>query len=82
MHSENKLQKFWRHIGIYAYTANSLKVFSNGEPSKTEIKYKLEQLRAFDLGINIIVDEADTIPGPDVDTQYDLETVRRIFRSF
>ncbi|MDC0186010.1 3-deoxy-manno-octulosonate cytidylyltransferase [Gammaproteobacteria bacterium] len=82
VHSENKLQKFWRHIGIYAYTANSLKVFSNGEPSKTEIKYKLEQLRAFDLGINIIVDEADTIPGPDVDTQYDLETVRRIFRSF
>ena len=80
--SDNKKQKFWRHIGIYAYTKNSLNVFSNGEPSETEMKYKLEQLRAFDLGIRIIVDEANKTPGPDVDTQYDLETVRKIFRSF
>jgi CMP-2-keto-3-deoxyoctulosonic acid synthetase len=56
-------------------------VFSNGEPSENEIKYKLEQLRAFDLGMNIIVDEADKIPGPDVDTIEDLEAVRRIFQS-
>ena len=79
-HKDEK-RKFWRHIGIYAYTRNSLKVFSNGEPSENEIKYKLEQLRAFDLGMNIIVDEADKIPGPDVDTIEDLEAVRRIFQS-
>ena len=80
IHKDEK-RKFWRHIGIYAYTRNSLKVFSNGEPSENEIKYKLEQLRAFDLGMNIIVDEADKIPGPDVDTIEDLEAVRRIFQS-
>ena len=79
-HKDEK-RKFWRHIGIYAYTRNSLKVFSNGEPSENEIKYKLEQLRAFDLGMNIIVDEAEKIPGPDVDTIEDLEAVRRIFQS-
>jgi len=79
-HKDEK-RKFWRHIGIYAYTRNSLKVFSNGEPSENEIKYKLEQLRAFDLGMNIIVDEAEKIPGPDVDTIKDLEAVRRIFQS-
>ena len=79
-HKDEK-RKFWRHIGIYAYMRNSLKVFSNGEPSENEIKYKLEQLRAFDLGMNIIVDEAEKIPGPDVDTIKDLEAVRRIFQS-
>ena len=79
-HKDEK-RKFWRHIGIYSYTRNSLKVFSNGEPSENEIKYKLEQLRAFDLGMNIIVDEAEKIPGPDVDTIEDLEAVRRIFQS-
>lgn len=80
IHKDEK-RKFWRHIGIYAYTRNSLKVFSNAEPSENEIKYKLEQLRAFDLGMNIIVDEAEKIPGPDVDTIQDLEAVRRIFQS-
>lgn len=80
IHKDEK-RKFWRHIGVYAYTRNSLKVFSNAEPSENEIKYKLEQLRAFDLGMNIIVDEAEKIPGPDVDTIEDLEAVRRIFQS-
>ena len=78
---KDKKRKFWRHIGVYAYTRNSLKVFSNAEPSENEIKYKLEQLRAFDLGMNVIVDEAEKIPGPDVDTIHDLEAVRRIFQS-
>ena len=80
IHKDEK-RKFWRHIGVYAYTRNSLKAFSNAEPSENEIKYKLEQLRAFDLGMNIIVDEAEKIPGPDVDTIQDLEAVRRIFQS-
>ena len=46
------------------------------------MKYNLEQLRAFDLGISIIIDEAEKNPGPDVDTNDDLEAVRRIYRSF
>ena len=77
-----KKKKFWRHIGIYAYTRDSLKVFSDAQPSKNEMKYNLEQLRAFDLGISIIIDEAEKNPGPDVDTNDDLEAVRRIYRSF
>lgn len=77
-----KKKKFWRHIGIYAYTRDSLKVFSDAQPSKNEIKYNLEQLRAFDLGISIIIDEAEKNPGPDVDTNDDLKAVRRIYRSF
>ena len=68
----------WRHIGIYAYTIEALKIFSQHPRTKSEIEARLEQLRAFDLEMKIIIEEAVIPPGPDVDTEDDLHKVRRI----
>ena len=68
----------WRHIGIYAYTIKALKIFSQHPRTKSEIEARLEQLRAFDLEMKIIIEEAVIPPGPDVDTEEDLHKVRRI----
>ena len=46
-----------------------------------EIEGRLEQLRAFDLKMKIIVEEALIPPGPDVDTEEDLHVVRTIFNT-
>tara|TARA_B100000953_G_C17856928_1_gene370280 strand:- start:472 stop:618 length:147 start_codon:yes stop_codon:yes gene_type:complete len=44
-----------------------------------EIEAKLEQLRAFDMDMKIIIEEAVITPGPDVDNEKDLNVVRSIF---
>ena len=44
-------------------------------------KEKLEQLRAYTLGLKIIVAESRTPPGPDVDTQEDLQLVNSIYKN-
>ena len=77
--SLNEKIRQWRHIGIYAYTLKALKIFSKHPRTKLEIEASLEQLRAFDLKMKIIIEEAQISPGPDVDTEQDLSTVRRIF---
>jgi 3-deoxy-manno-octulosonate cytidylyltransferase (CMP-KDO synthetase) len=70
-----------RHIGIYAYNVLSLKRFSLSPQSEDEKKEKLEQLRAYSLNMRIKVEEAQSIPGPDVDTQDDLKLVQSIFQN-
>jgi len=72
---------YLRHIGIYAYKRSSLQLFSNHDPSLDEEKEKLEQLRAYTLGLKIIVAESRTPPGPDVDTQEDLQLVNSIYKN-
>ena len=49
--------------------------------SLDEEKEKLEQLRAYALGLKIIVEESRTSPGPDVDTQEDLQLVNSIYKN-
>ena len=61
-----------RHIGIYAYRVAILRKFSLSPQSEDEKKEKLEQLRAYSLNMSIKVEEAESIPGPDVDTPDDL----------
>ena len=70
-----------RHIGIYAYNVLSLKRFSLSPQSDDEKKEKLEQLRAYSLNMRIKVEEAQSIPGPDVDTQDDLKLVQSILQN-
>ena len=72
---------YLRHIGIYAYKRSSLQLFSNHGPSLDEEKEKLEQLRAYTLGLKIIIAESRTPPGPDVDTQEDLQLVNSIYKN-
>ena len=70
-----------RHIGIYAYNVASLKRFSLSPQSEDEKKEKLEQLRAYSLDMRIKVEEAQLIPGPDVDTHDDLKLVQSILQN-
>jgi len=65
-----------RHIGLYAYRVSALKQLAALAPSPLEQREKLEQLRALESGVPIVVAEAMEQPGPDVNTAEDLETVR------
>ena len=67
-----------RHIGMYAYRAEFLKAFANLKPCLIEQLEKLEQLRALYYGYRIHVDLAETIPGPGVDTEADLQLVESL----
>jgi 3-deoxy-manno-octulosonate cytidylyltransferase (CMP-KDO synthetase) len=71
-------QIYWRHLGIYSYRVGTLKYFSQHERTKEEAAVRLEQLRAFDLNMEIVIQEANIVPGPEVDTESDLNVVRAI----
>jgi len=73
-HSGNKL-RFYKHIGLYAYTKDFLFTFANLPQSSLEQCEKLEQLRALENGYKIMMVETkyDTIG---VDTPQDLERAK------
>ena len=67
----------YRHIGLYAYRTNFLHRYVQWEPCLLENSEKLEQLRALYQGDVIQVAESCLpIPGG-VDTQQDLDAVRK-----
>ncbi len=70
----------FHHIGLYAYRREALKKFVSLEPSKLELREKLEQLRAIEAGMRIDVSIVDTVP-LGVDTQEDLERARKWFQT-
>jgi len=67
----------FRHIGLYAYRVAVLDQFVAWPPAELEVAEKLEQLRALvnDIFIHVAVSEHKIPPG--VDTERDLEVVRR-----
>ena len=67
-----------RHLGLYAYRVGALQRLAVTIPSSLEQAEKLEQLRALQLGMGIIVGEALERPGPGVDTEHDLARVRAL----
>ena len=71
--------RYYKHLGIYAYTAAALEKFRALQPSPLEQQEKLEQLRFLENGIPIVVVETyqDTIG---VDTEEDLQKVEEYFR--
>ncbi len=71
----------WRHIGMYAYRVSFLREYSAMEESMLEKIECLEQLRAMEYGVRIAVAQACTGSGMGVDTEADLEQVRKIFCS-
>lgn len=81
INSDDSKESLGRHIGIYAYNVASLKRFSLSPQSEDEKKEKLEQLRAYSLNMRIKVEEAQSIPGPDVDTSDDLKLVQAILQN-
>jgi 3-deoxy-manno-octulosonate cytidylyltransferase (CMP-KDO synthetase) len=71
--------QYFKHLGIYAFTAAALGKFHGLPPSLLEQLEKLEQLRFLENGIAIAVVETphDTIG---VDTEEDLHRVEAYFR--
>ena len=67
-----------RHIGLYAYRAGALARMAALPVSPLEHAEKLEQLRALEAGFEIRIADAQVPPGPDVNTEQDLERVAKL----
>ena len=67
----------YHHLGIYSYDKDTLEKFVSLKQSTSEIKNKLEQLRALDNNIKINVAFAKFAP-IGVDTEQDLQAVKKI----
>ncbi len=67
----------YHHIGIYAYKVSALEKFINLNQTKNEIENHLEQLRALDNNITIMVALAKSSP-IGVDTKEDFLAIKKI----
>ena len=65
-------ERAWRHIGLYAYRAGSLRQFAAWPPASLEEVEKLEQLRALEHGMKIYLLALSEAPPGGVDTVEDL----------
>lgn len=70
-----------RHIGLYAYRVGALRRLAALAPSALEQREKLEQLRALENDLAIVVGEAAERPGQDVNTLRDLERARALLEA-
>ncbi|MBZ5495378.1 MAG: 3-deoxy-manno-octulosonate cytidylyltransferase [Acidobacteriia bacterium] len=70
--------RYYKHIGLYAYTRAALALFHRLPQSSLELAEKLEQLRFLQNGVPILVVETqhDTVG---VDTEADLRRVITLF---
>ena len=69
----------WLHHGVYGYRREALARFCAAPPSPLEIRERLEQLRALEMGMSIwaaVIDEAPI----SVDNPADLEKARKYAR--
>lgn len=74
---EGGLPTSYRHIGLYAYRVRALREIAATEPCDLEQIEHLEQLRALWLGLGVAIEEAVELPPAGVDTEQDLDFVRR-----
>jgi len=72
-------ERYYKHLGFYAYRRAALDVFCTWPESRLERSERLEQLRFLDHGVPIHVAETpfDTIG---VDTEEDLQRVQALLR--
>ena len=68
------MHRLWAHARARAQTSRA-----GGRTSAREAERKLEQMRAMDNGMRIVVVRVDTVP-LGVDTPSELETARRMLR--
>ncbi|MBJ65435.1 MAG: 3-deoxy-manno-octulosonate cytidylyltransferase [Rhodobiaceae bacterium] len=76
---EDKNKYLYHHIGIYGYKRESLKRFVELKQTKEELKRKLEQMRALENGMTIVMDLISKLP-ISVDTEEDLELAREVIK--
>ena len=67
-----------RHLGLYAYRVSALRRMAATPASPLEERERLEQLRALQAGLVVMVADAIEAPGPGVDTAEDLARVERL----
>ena len=72
-----KNSNIYHHIGIYIYKVSILEKFINFKQTKSEIDNRLEQLRALDNNIKIMVGLAKLAP-IGVDTKEDFLAIKKI----
>lgn len=65
------------HIGVYAYRREALMRFVNLPAGRLEVLEKLEQLRAIEHGMRIVVEVLDTPPPKGIDTDEDYQQALR-----
>ncbi|MGQ0429639.1 MAG: 3-deoxy-manno-octulosonate cytidylyltransferase [Gammaproteobacteria bacterium] len=78
--SQTRFRGARRHLGIYAYRVDALARLAAAPPLALERAERLEQLRALQMGLPIVVGDAQARPGPGVDTADDLAHVERLLR--
>jgi 3-deoxy-manno-octulosonate cytidylyltransferase (CMP-KDO synthetase) len=66
-----------RHVGIYVFRREALARFVAAPPSPLEMREKLEQLRALEMGMTIVADIIDVFP-KGVDSPADLDAARQV----
>ena len=74
------VQLHWRHLGIYAYRKACLDRLVAAPPSPLERAESLEQLRALQLGVRMIVLQTED-SGMGVDTPEDVAYVESLIRA-
>jgi 3-deoxy-manno-octulosonate cytidylyltransferase (CMP-KDO synthetase) len=72
---------FLRHLGLYAYRAETLRALAGKPPCEAELAESLEQLRALWHGIGIHVSVVEASPHGGVDTEDDLRRVEQLLQS-
>ncbi len=77
--TEGVLTHAKRHIGIYGYRTGFIQDYSQKAPSPLEELEQLEQLRVLWYGGVIKCVEIDKLPPSGVDTEQDLQSIRRYF---
>jgi len=75
--SQREFGGAWRHVGLYAYRVRALRQITRLPPSDLEQRERLEQLRALEHGVRIVVGRCLERPAAGVDTPADLERARR-----
>lgn len=68
-----------RHVGLYVWRRAALARFVAAPPSPLELREKLEQLRALEMGMTIVAGVVDEFP-KGVDTPQHLESARAWYR--
>ena len=69
-------KNYLKHLGIYAYTNETLQALSKLDQTSNEKTEKLEQLRFLDNGFNIFVEDFDYDAPIGIDTPSDLEAAK------
>lgn len=62
------------HLGVYGFRRDALRRFVGLPPSPLEALEQLEQMRALEAGMPIVVGELPSAPGGGVDTEEDLQS--------